>query len=116
MEVRPRKACSFSTSSRMLRSAEHHTPTKCSRCGAMGSGHTQATRPNVIALQPGTPAHGPRCKGLYELSSRQPEPPCLGAAAHPQSSLRSGTGQVGRQACNPVHQPGVGGEQQTCSR
>lgn len=46
----PRKACSFSTSSRMLRSALHQGPTKCARWGAICPGHTHATRPSVIAL------------------------------------------------------------------
>jgi hypothetical protein len=49
---RPRKACSFSTSSRMLRSALHQGPTKCTRWGAICPGDTHATRPSVIALQP----------------------------------------------------------------
>ena len=50
MEVRPRKACSFSTSSRMLRRAAHQGPMKCSRWGAITSGLIQLTRPSVIAL------------------------------------------------------------------
>ena len=57
---RPRKACSFSTSSRMLRSALHQGPTKCTRWGAICPGDTHATRPSVIALQPKGDLSDPR--------------------------------------------------------
>ena len=51
MAQRPRKACSFSTSSLMLRREAHQTPVKLPRWGAKTSGQIQATLPNVIALQ-----------------------------------------------------------------
>lgn len=40
----------FSTSSRMERSAPHHAPQKWPKCGASAAGQIHATRPNVIAL------------------------------------------------------------------
>lgn len=51
MAQRPRKACSFSTSSLMLRREAHQTPVKLPRWGARTSGQIQATLPKVIALQ-----------------------------------------------------------------
>ena len=47
----PRRACSFSTSSRTERRAAHQGPTKAGRKEAMLPGQTQATRPTVMALQ-----------------------------------------------------------------
>ena len=49
--ARPRNACSFSTSSRMERSAAHQAPQKWPRCGASAAGQIHATRPSVIALR-----------------------------------------------------------------